>query len=101
MTDNNGDTPNPRQLRDTQTESMPMMLTPSNLPKTPSVTTAYAFYASIYDVLIDKSNERKPVVYYILQLTGELVDSGAETIEWTVSRRYSSFVQLRSELTLV
>jgi hypothetical protein len=101
MTDNNGDTTNPRQLRETQTESMPMMLTPSNLPKTPSVTTAYAFYASIYDVLIDKSNERKPVVYYILQLTGELVDSGAESIEWTVSRRYSSFVQLRSELTLV
>ena len=77
------------------------MLTPSNLPRTPSVTTAYAFHASIYDVLIDKSNETKPVVYYILQMTGELVGSGAESVEWTVSRRYSSFVQLKTELAVI
>ena len=88
-----------RSLR--QVGSTPVMLTPSNLPRTPSVTTAYAFSASIYDVLIDKANERKPVVYYILQMTGELVGSGAEKITWNVSRRYSSFVQLKGELAVV
>ena len=89
----------PRSLG--QVGSMPVMLTPSNLPRTPSVTTAYAFSASIYDVLIDKANESKPVVYYILQMTGELVGSGAEKITWNVSRRYSSFVQLKGELAVV
>ena len=94
--DNNNNNPALRQVAST-----PIMLTPSNLPRTPSVTTAYAFHASIYDVLIDKSNETKPVVYYILQMTGELVGSGAECVEWTVSRRYSSFVQLKTELAVI
>ena len=73
--------------------------TPSSLAPTPSIHSAYEFAVVISDVIIDTVKEGKPIVYYSLEVVATSSDDGEEIV-WTVSRRYSDFVKLKTELVL-
>ena len=75
------------------------LYTPTSLAPTPSVQTSYSFSVSITDVVIDKEESGKSIVYYVLQIDA-LPPQGEAKVSWTVSRRYSDFVKLKSELAL-
>ena len=76
------------------------LYTPSSLAPTPNVQSSYEFSVSISDVVIDKENKNKSVVYYVLQLDALPPRGQGGKVAWTVSRRYSDFVKLKSELAL-